>query len=229
MARITPKTNWVANNVPVAPDFNRIENNNQQAFTEIDAETAARQAAITAEQNARTAAIGVETTNRQNADATLQTNIDTANSLRLSGDNAVQNNLNSHTGSTTAHFSTSTAEPSRIVQRDTNGQSSFGTPSISTHVATKGYVDLADASKLNNGVLSNNGGTGSIINIESVPVFVTGSTYTHTWTMPHSGIWFSPMLNTTQQPTVTIFFNGNIFSINVNQSTAITRTFWRVG
>lgn len=36
MARITPKTNWVANNIPVATDFNRIEGNNQQAFDEID-------------------------------------------------------------------------------------------------------------------------------------------------------------------------------------------------
>ena len=36
MARITPKTNWVAHNIPVATDFNRIEGNNQQAFDEID-------------------------------------------------------------------------------------------------------------------------------------------------------------------------------------------------
>ena len=45
MARITPKTNWVAHNIPVATDFNRIEGNNQQAFDEIDAEEAARIAA----------------------------------------------------------------------------------------------------------------------------------------------------------------------------------------
>jgi len=37
MARITPKTNWVGADIPVAPDFNRIENNNQQAFDELDA------------------------------------------------------------------------------------------------------------------------------------------------------------------------------------------------
>jgi hypothetical protein len=142
MARITPKTNWVANNVPVAPDFNRIENNNQQAFTELDAETAARQAAITAEQNARTAAIGVETTNRQNADATLQTNIDTANSLRLSGDNAVQANLTSHVNSSSVHSASSDALASRIVIRDSDARASFASPTAGAHAATKGYVDL---------------------------------------------------------------------------------------
>jgi hypothetical protein len=36
MARITPKTNWVGANIPNANDFNRIENNNQQAFDELD-------------------------------------------------------------------------------------------------------------------------------------------------------------------------------------------------
>lgn len=40
MARITPKTNWDGASVPIAADFNRIENNAQQAFDEIDAETA---------------------------------------------------------------------------------------------------------------------------------------------------------------------------------------------
>jgi hypothetical protein len=93
MPRITPKTNWVASDIPVAPDFNRIENNNEQAFTELDAETAARQAAITAEQNARTAAMGVETTNRQNADTTLQNNINSEAATRLANDNTLQNNI----------------------------------------------------------------------------------------------------------------------------------------
>jgi hypothetical protein len=36
MARINSKTNWVGSDRPLAPDFNRIENNNQQAFSEID-------------------------------------------------------------------------------------------------------------------------------------------------------------------------------------------------
>jgi hypothetical protein len=78
MARITPKTNWVANDIPVAPDFNRIENNNEQAFAEIDQEALNR-----------TAAIAVETSNRQNADSALQVNIDNSNSLRIAGDNAL--------------------------------------------------------------------------------------------------------------------------------------------
>jgi hypothetical protein len=75
MARITPKTNWVANDIPVAPDFNRIENNNGQAFTELDQEVSDRQAAITAEQNARQAAITAEQNARIAADNTLQNNI----------------------------------------------------------------------------------------------------------------------------------------------------------
>jgi hypothetical protein len=80
MARITPKTNWIAGDIPVAPDFNRIENNNEQAFTELDQEVSDRQSAInsaiTTEQNARIA-----------ADNTLQSNIDNANSARIAGDN----------------------------------------------------------------------------------------------------------------------------------------------
>jgi hypothetical protein len=83
MPRITPKTNWVANDIPIAQDINRIETNSLQAFTELDEEVVNRNAAIL-----------VETTNRQNADTTLQTNIDTANSLRLSGDNQLQTNIN---------------------------------------------------------------------------------------------------------------------------------------
>jgi hypothetical protein len=83
MARITPKTNWVANDIPVANDLNRIENNNQQSFSEIDQEVSDRQAAITTEQNARIS-----------ADNTLQNNIDAANSARISADNTLQNNIN---------------------------------------------------------------------------------------------------------------------------------------
>jgi hypothetical protein len=76
MARITPKTNWVANDIPVAPDFNRIENNNEQAFAELDQEVSDRQAAITAEQNARIA-----------ADNTLQSNIDNIQVRNISAGN----------------------------------------------------------------------------------------------------------------------------------------------
>ena len=36
MARIVSKTNWNAGDAPVGTDFNRIENNNEQAFSEID-------------------------------------------------------------------------------------------------------------------------------------------------------------------------------------------------
>jgi hypothetical protein len=84
MARITPKTNWVGADIPVAPDFNRIENNNEQAFAEIDQEVFDRQSAITVEQNARIS-----------ADNTLQTNINSANNARISGDNAIVSNLTS--------------------------------------------------------------------------------------------------------------------------------------
>jgi predicted GNAT superfamily acetyltransferase len=71
MARITPKTNWVGADIPVAPDFNRIENNNEQAFAELD------QASVnlSAEQSARIS-----------SDNTLQNNIDAANTARIAGD-----------------------------------------------------------------------------------------------------------------------------------------------
>ena len=36
MARITPKTNWIGADIPVASDFNRIEGNTQQASHELD-------------------------------------------------------------------------------------------------------------------------------------------------------------------------------------------------
>jgi hypothetical protein len=36
MARIVSKTNWEAGDSPAGTDFNRIENNNEQAFTELD-------------------------------------------------------------------------------------------------------------------------------------------------------------------------------------------------
>ena len=64
MARITSKTNWTASDRPLAPDFNRIESNNEQAFNEIDAEESARIAAISAETSARIAAISAETSAR---------------------------------------------------------------------------------------------------------------------------------------------------------------------
>lgn len=59
MARVTPKTNWVASDIPVATDLNRMENNSEQAFTEIDSEVANRIAAINAETANRTAAINI--------------------------------------------------------------------------------------------------------------------------------------------------------------------------
>jgi hypothetical protein len=74
MARITPKTNWGANDIPVAPDFNRIENNNEQAFTELDV----LQSGLTNEINTRSS-----------ADILLQNNINAENSARISGDNAL--------------------------------------------------------------------------------------------------------------------------------------------
>ncbi len=45
MAYITPKTTWVAGNVPEAPDFNRIEGNTVQHTLDIAAEAATRAAA----------------------------------------------------------------------------------------------------------------------------------------------------------------------------------------
>jgi len=171
MARITPKTNWTAANIPVAPDFNRIENNNEQAFTELDAETAARQAAITAEQNARTAAIGVETTNRQNADTTLQ------------------NNINNHVGTTGtfAHNASFDNDASSIMARDLNGRTNITSPITTSHAATKGYVDTADAtlqgnidtanaSKINNASLGSRTLTASPM-LGSSTIIIPAGTY----------------------------------------------------
>lgn len=50
MARVTPKTTWVAGNVPEGPDFNRIEGNTQQAFDEIDTEVQDRIDDVNAEE-----------------------------------------------------------------------------------------------------------------------------------------------------------------------------------
>jgi len=106
MARISSKTNWTAADTPLPSDINRIENNNEQAFTDIDAETAARIADVNAEEAARIAYVDAETaariadvnaeeSARISADSTLQSNIDTANSLRASGDSTLQTNINS--------------------------------------------------------------------------------------------------------------------------------------
>jgi hypothetical protein len=88
MARITPKTNWVGSNIPGAPDFNRIENNSEQAFTELDAEVAARIADVNAEESARVAAVAAEALARGNADTTLQNNINAEAAARVAADNA---------------------------------------------------------------------------------------------------------------------------------------------
>lgn len=75
MARITPKLNWISSDVPWPSDFIRIENNNKQAFDEIDANEAQRdideaalQANIDAEALARSSADNDEATTRSNAD-----------------------------------------------------------------------------------------------------------------------------------------------------------------
>ena len=76
MARIDSKTNWVPPDRPVPVDFNRIENNNEQAFNEIDQEKVDRAADIL-----------VETNNRISADNNLQNNITAEANARISADN----------------------------------------------------------------------------------------------------------------------------------------------
>ena len=80
MARIPSKTNWTASDRPLAPDFNRIESNNEQAFNEIDAEESARIAAISAETSARIA-----------GDSALNSAISAETSARISADNTKLN------------------------------------------------------------------------------------------------------------------------------------------
>lgn len=82
MARITPKLNWISSDVPAPSDFNRIENNNKQAFDEIDANEAQRdidEAALQANIDEETAA--------------LQANIDAESSERATGDTNTFNSV----------------------------------------------------------------------------------------------------------------------------------------
>ena len=58
---------------------------------------------------------------------------------------AVQTNLQTHDGLTTAHGATSAATASRIAIRDANGRAQFATPSADADAATKGYVDETSA------------------------------------------------------------------------------------
>ena len=60
MAYIEPKTNWVASNIPVASDLNRIEGNTKQNHDDIAAETIARAADVDAEEAARIADVNAE-------------------------------------------------------------------------------------------------------------------------------------------------------------------------
>ena len=76
MARIDSKTNWVPTDRPAPVDFNRIENNNEQSFNEIDQEKVDRAAAIL-----------VETNNRISADNNLQNNITAEANARIAADN----------------------------------------------------------------------------------------------------------------------------------------------
>lgn len=113
MARIASKLNWTSDpdSAPLPSDLNRIENNNHQAFDEIDAEVAARiedvnaekaariadvnaeEAAriadVNAEEAARISSINSEASTRATNDGTLQTNINNEASARASGDNAI--------------------------------------------------------------------------------------------------------------------------------------------
>jgi hypothetical protein len=82
MARITPKTDWTDISTPTVIDFNRIENNTQQAFSELDAEAVNRTAEIIAEANARTV-----------ADANLQSNINAEAAARQNADTIINNRL----------------------------------------------------------------------------------------------------------------------------------------
>jgi hypothetical protein len=83
MARIDSKTNWTPVDRPVPVDFNRIENNNEQAFNEIDQEIVDRASAVTSEANARIS-----------ADNNLQNNITAEANLRIAADNVLQGNIN---------------------------------------------------------------------------------------------------------------------------------------
>jgi hypothetical protein len=169
MARITPKTNWIANDIPVAADLNRIESNNGQAFTELDAEAAARIAAVSAEAASRVAgdaAVQSNLTTHINDAGAVHgaTNAATANSnmrrdaagrakvaapsaaddiARKDNVDAVQSNLTAHVNITsgTVHGASVAATANVLVLRDINGNSKFASPVNSEDAATKAYVD----------------------------------------------------------------------------------------
>lgn len=91
MARIASKLNWTSDpdNAPLPSDFNRIENNNQQAFNEIDAnegqraiDEASLQANIDAEEVRAIADVDAEQARATAAEGTLQTNINNEASAR---------------------------------------------------------------------------------------------------------------------------------------------------
>ena len=160
MARITPKTNWVAHNIPVATDFNRIESNNRQAFDEIDG---------------LGSALGSEEAARIAADNNLQSNINAEASTRSSSDSSLQTQINAR--------------------------------------ATKA-------------VIGDNGGVGSVVSVTSTYAQITPEVKTHTWAMPHSGVWLfvNPPIG---MPSI---FSGSSTSRETTSGIGpASCQFWRIG
>ena len=197
MARITPKTNWVARNIPVATDFNRIERNNQQAFDEIDAEEAARIAAINAEKSARIAAINAE------------------ESARIAAINAEES----------ARIADVNSEEAARIAADNNLQSN-----ISSEASTRSSSDSSLQTQINaratKAVIGDNGGVGSVVSVTSTYVQVSSGVRSHTWAMPHSGIWLfvNPPIG---MPSI---FSGSSTTRDTQSNTGPTSCqFWRIG
>lgn len=81
--------------------------------------------------------------------------------------------------------------------------------------------NVLQSTKMNNAIIGNNGGIGTIVNRTSTVVGDGQGGFTHTWSMPHSGVWYP------KTPNLAIF-NGNSIS-SFAGSTPITYQFWRIG
>lgn len=78
-----------------------------------------------------------------------------------------------------------------------------------------------DNSKLTKAVIGNNGGVGSIVSVTSTFQVIDLSTLRHTWTMPHSGVWFMSVYN--------LYFSGSSYVRDLGNGPVLTYSFWRIG
>ena len=111
------------------------------------------QSAVTNEKNERIAAVNAEATARQNADATLQNNIDAEATARQTADNTLQNNINSEASTRAAADQNLQAQISQIVAP--SGEAPSAAEVQNARVGADGvtYPTLGDAIRANDSAL----------------------------------------------------------------------------